>query len=31
MGGHGPLVAFLITASTLLSILTLPLWLLLAA
>ncbi len=31
MGGHGPLVAFLISASTLLSIVTLPLWLLLAA
>lgn len=31
MGGHGPLVAFLISAGTLLSIVTLPLWLLLAA
>ena len=30
MGGHGPLVAFLITASTLLSIIMLPIWLLLA-
>ncbi|MDB5762278.1 MAG: family transporter [Herminiimonas sp.] len=30
MGGNGPLVAFLITAGTLLSIATLPLWLLLA-
>jgi predicted permease len=30
MGGHGPLVAFLITASTLLSIIMLPVWLLLA-
>ena len=30
MGGHGPLVAFLISAGTLLSIFTLPLWLLLA-
>lgn len=30
MGGHGPLVAFLISAGTLLSIVTLPLWLLLA-
>lgn len=31
MGGNGPLVAFLISASTLLSIVTLPMWLLLAA
>jgi malonate transporter len=29
MGGNGPLVAFLISAGTLLSVLTLPLWLLL--
>lgn len=31
MGGNGPLVAFLISAGTLISIVTLPLWLLLAA
>jgi predicted permease len=31
MGGNGPLVAFLISAGTLLSIVTLPLWLLLTA
>ena len=31
MGGNAPLVAFLISAGTLLSIFTLPMWLLLAA
>ena len=27
MGGNGPIVAFLITAGTLLSLITLPIWL----
>jgi predicted permease len=31
MGGNAPLVAFLISAGTMLSIVTLPMWLLLAA
>jgi malonate transporter len=31
LGGNGPLVAFLVSAGTLLSIVTLPLWLLLTA
>jgi hypothetical protein len=30
MGGNAPLVAFLISAGTLLSIVTLPIWLMLA-
>jgi predicted permease len=30
LGGNGPLVAFIISAGTLVSIITLPVWLLLA-